>query len=194
MVIGGTLLVLLLSFIVWDRLHVGRELDRYHGVPVYDNGLFFFRSYGRHYGGEGYYYGQKWQCVEYIKRFYYVAKGHSMPDVWGHARDFFDPNVITGTLNQRRGLLQYTNGSHVKPEPDDLLVFRDTAYGHVGIITSVTEEQVVMIQQNMFGKTRQVFQLNLQEGRYYIREPRVAAGWLRLTESLKNSESGENAL
>lgn len=37
----------------------------------------------------GYYYGYKWQCVEYIKRFYYEAKGHKMPDSYGNAKDFW---------------------------------------------------------------------------------------------------------
>ena len=73
-----------------------------------------------------YYYGYKWQCVEYIKRFYYEAKGHKMPDVYGNAKDFFDANVEHGTLNEKRGLIQYKNGEDEKPKIDDILVFTDT--------------------------------------------------------------------
>lgn len=181
-IIGGSLLAVLLVVMMWDSVHVGRELDRYRDVPVYDNGILFFRSHGRHYSAEGYYYGQKWQCVEHIKRFYHLAKGHIMPDVWGHAKDFFDPLLADGDLNQRRGLLQYQNGSHTRPMPDDILVFRDTTYGHVGIITTVTDEHVEIIQQNIFGKPRQTFRLVTREGRYFITEPRVAAGWLRVSK------------
>ncbi len=180
--IGGTFLAAVLVVVWWDARQVGRQLDQYHGVPVYDNGLLFFRSHGRHYSAEGYYYGQKWQCVEHIKRFYHVAKGHTMPDVWGHAKDFFDPRLDDGGLNQQRGLLQYQNGSKTKPLPDDILVFRDTTYGHVGIITMVTETSVEVIQQNIVGKPRQTFRLDTQGGRYTITEPRVAAGWLRVPE------------
>jgi hypothetical protein len=88
--------------------------------------------------------------------------------------------------------LQYANGSHVKPAPDDVLVFQDTTYGHVGIITEVTDEQVMLIQQNIFGKTRQPFQLERREGRDFITKPRVAAGWLRLPESAKTTMREEN--
>ncbi len=31
----------------WDARNVGRVLDGYQGVSVYDNGLLFFRSYGK---------------------------------------------------------------------------------------------------------------------------------------------------
>src|SRR5215216_5426914 len=72
---------------------VGRKLDAYRDVEVLDNGWLYTRSYGRHYAPDGYYYGQKWQCVEFIKRFYFLAHGHRMPDVMGHALDFFDPLV-----------------------------------------------------------------------------------------------------
>ena len=65
-------------------------LDSYRGVPVYDNGLLYFRNHGKNYSKDGYYFGQKWQCVEFVKRFYYQAKNHRMPDVMGHAKSFFD--------------------------------------------------------------------------------------------------------
>ena len=45
--------------VLWgNHRRVGRALDSYRGVAVYDNGLLFFRSYGRHYSADGYYYGQ----------------------------------------------------------------------------------------------------------------------------------------
>src|SRR5690349_14800929 len=113
----------IVTFVVWNSRRVGRVLDSYKGVQVYDNGLLFFRSYGKNYAPDGYYFGQKWQCVEFIKRFYYEAKGYQMPDVMGHAKSFFDENLADGMLNARRGLLQYRNGSTEKPRSDDLLVF-----------------------------------------------------------------------
>ncbi len=80
-------------------------LDSYKGIPVYDNGLFFFRSYGKNYAPDGYYFGQKWQCVEFVKRFYHDARNHKMPDVMGHAQSFFDETLPDGAVNSRRGLL-----------------------------------------------------------------------------------------
>jgi hypothetical protein len=165
--------------LVWSASRVGRVLDSYRGVPVYDNGLLFFQSHGKNYGADGYYYGQKWQCVEFIKRFYHDAKGHRMPDVMGHAKTFFDENVPDGALNARRGLLQFQNGSSEKPRPDDLLVFADTKYGHVGIVTQVGDDYIEIIQQNILGRTRQRLTLVAGNGHFTVTEPRRPAGWLR---------------
>ena len=158
---------------------VGKTIDSHRGVSVYDNGLLFFRSYGKNYSQDGYYYGQKWQCVEFVKRFYYDAKGHKMPDVMGHAKSFFDENLSDGALNSRRGLFQYQNSSTNKPCADDLLVFTDTKYGHVGIVTQVGENFLEIIQQNILGRTRQQFPLVASNGHYFITSPRQPAGWLR---------------
>ncbi len=168
------------GLLTYNRGRVGRVLDSYRGVPVYDNGLLFFRSYGKHFAQEGYYYGQKWQCVEFIKRFYHDAKSHKMQDVMGHARSFFDETVSDGAMNPRRGLIQYRNGSTERPRPDDLLVFTDTKYGHVGIVTDVGDSTVEIIQQNILGHTRQRLSLTVTNGHYFITSPRQPAGWLRL--------------
>ena len=171
------------GLLAYNHGRVGRVLDTYAGVPVYDNGLLFFRSYGRHYARDGYYYGQKWQCVEFIKRFYHDARQHKMPDVMGHARSFFDEALPDGVLNPRRGLIQYRNGSPAKPQPDDLLVFTDTKYGHVAIVTQSTDHSVEIIQQNILGHTRQRLSLAMTNGHYFITSPRKPAGWLRLPNS-----------
>jgi surface antigen len=163
----------------WNSRRVGRVLDSYRNVPVYDNGLLFFHSYGKNYSQNGYYFGQKWQCVEFIKRFYYQAKGHKMPDVMGHAKSFFDEKLPDGALNSRRGLIQYQNGSTNKPWLDDLIVFTDTKFGHVAIVTTVTENSLEVIQQNILSGTRRQFSLVTSNGHYFVTDPRRPAGWLR---------------
>ena len=158
---------------------IGKEVDSYKNVVVYYNGTDYAKAYGKNYSEDGYYYGQKWQCVEYIKRFYYQAKQHKMPDVFGNASDFFDSNVKQGGLNKRRNLVQYMNGGNVKPKPDDLIVFTDTKFGHVVIVTEVTDNYVEVIQQNVYGKTRDKYDLIVKDGQYYVGTKRKPAGWLR---------------
>lgn len=119
---SSCLLLIIGVLFLFDALKIGSTVDSYKGVPVYYNGILFFRSHGRHYDQDGYYFGQKWQCVEYIKRFLYTEKRHALPDGFGHAKDFFDPEVSQGGINKRRALVQYHNGGDVKPEPDDILV------------------------------------------------------------------------
>lgn len=163
----------------WNSQKIGRVLDSYKGVSVYDNGLFFFRSYGKNYARDGYYFGQKWQCVEFVKRFYYEAEHHKMPDVMGHAKSFFDENLPDGTINLRRGLIQFRNGSTNKPQADDLLVFTDTKFGHVAIVTDVESNSLEVIQQNILSGARGRFSLIASNGHYFVTQPRIPAGWLR---------------
>jgi len=159
---------------------VGAKLDAYRGVAVYDNGLIYSQSHGRHFAEDGYYYGKKWQCVEFVKRFCHQAHGHKMPDVWGHAKSFFDESVPHGELNQRRGLLQFRNGGNVYPKTGDLLVFTNGGYGHVAIICRVTTNDVQVIQQNVVGRSRQTFSLNWTPKSFHIGDSQPPAGWLRL--------------
>jgi surface antigen len=157
--------------------NVGVVIDHYKGVAVYDNGPLIAKSHGKHYSPSGYYWGQRWQCVEFVKRFYDQAKGHQMPDVWGHAKDFFDPAVAQGGVNQRRGLRQFRNGGDVAPELDDLFVFGG-AYGHVGIVSEVTSNSVEIVQQNIYRKPRARFGLVATNGTFVV-ESKGLLGWLR---------------
>ncbi len=161
---------------------VGTIIDSYCDVPVYENGYMFQVGHGKHYDEEGYYYGQKWQCVEYVKRFYKQVLAHVMPDGMGHARSFFDDRIDHGSLNSKRGLVQYYNGGDCIPKVNDILLFQDTQYGHMGIVTSVTEH-VEIIQQNIVGQSRQQFTLEFDNNGWFVRTPRVAAAWLRLVNN-----------
>jgi surface antigen len=160
---------------------IGTKLDSYKGVSVFNNGKDYVESFGKNYSKDGYYYGYKWQCVEFIKRFYYDAKGHKMPDVYGNAKDFFDSDLKQGKLNKKRGLVQYKNGDNVPPKEDDLIVFNDTKYGHVAIVTEVTKDYIEIIQQNIYGRTRDRYKLTCKDGKHTVggKGERSPAGWLR---------------
>ncbi len=162
---------------------IGTETARYLNVPVYENGLEKDRSHGKHFSADqAYYYGQKWQCVEFVKRFYDQALDHRMPNVWGHARDFYDASLQPGALNAKRNLLQYQNNGSTAPKINDILVFSDTVYGHLAIITQVTANRVSAIQQNIIGMPLQNFEIRQEDDRFRIQKPRVADGWLRIPE------------
>ncbi len=162
-----------------NTVGIGQEVDNFKGVAVYYNGIDYEQSHGQYYSSDGYYYGNKWQCVEYVKRYYFQVKDHRMPDVMGNAKDFFDPLTLQGKLNQRRGLVQYRNGGGVKPQVDDMVVFTDSKYGHVAIVTEVTENSVEIIQQNVLNKPRQSLKLRVKAGHYYLGTGKQPAGWLR---------------
>ena len=158
----------------------GTEIDEYKGIVVYSNGTNYMSSHGLNFSNneDEYYFGYKWQCVEYVKRFYYEIYGHMMPDGAGNAKYFFNPMLNQGEFNEQRGLIQYENGGDEKPRPDDLLVFTDGSYGHVAIITEVGQDFIEVIQQNSeFPRER--FELNTENGSYTIQGERDPAGWMR---------------
>lgn len=82
-------------------------------------------------------------------------------------------------LNERRNLIQYRNGGNEKPKVDDLVVFTDTNFGHVVIISEVGDNFIEVVQQNMGTSSRDKFELKYKDGNYTIGEKRSPAGWLR---------------
>lgn len=156
----------------------GDRLDSLNGVVVFCNGGFSANS-GRNVV-DGYNVGLKYQCVEFVKRYYFERFQHRMPNSYGNAKDFFDSTVADGALNTARGLLQFTNNSATKPAPDDLVIIdgsRVNPFGHVAIISRVSDGEVEVVQQNT-GSTRGTYDLDLIDGRWQIGNKRVL-GWLR---------------
>ena len=161
---------------------VGAEIDRFEGVPVFYNGGVDHSS-GRSTAPDGYNYGLKHQCVEFVKRYYHQRLGHRMPDSYGHAKDFYDPAVADGGYNRRRGLTQHANGGSAKPRVGDLLVFGPSVfnrYGHVAIVSAVDGNAVEIIQQNAgpFGASRERLAITSTDARWSYASARVL-GWLR---------------
>jgi len=156
---------------------IGDVTDEFNGVKVYYNGINFAKSHGSHYGADGFYYGKKWQCVEFIKRYFHDNMHHSMPDGMGHAKSFYDRSLKSGGLNKRRNLIQYANGCNVKPAVNDILVF-DGRYGHVCILSAVYENEIEVVQQNILGKPRETFNLQSENNCYTIGTSKKPLGWL----------------
>jgi len=161
---------------------LGEVIDRWRDVPVRANGIHYNRSHGRHVGLDGYYYGRQWQCVEYVKRFYYDSLDHAFPDGMGHAKTFFDPGIAHGALNPKRGLLQFTNGSGESPRLDDLLVWTQGNYGHVAIVSKVGEGFMEVVQQNVKEGSRKRLNLGDAKEGYRISGWGYPAGFLRRSE------------
>lgn len=162
---------------------VGTKIDSYKGVGVYFNGH-VTNVEGRNKTIDGYNLGLKYQCVEFAKRFFYKAYGHKMPDSYGHARDFFNPNIADGGFNEKRGMLQYRNGGFTKPKADDLAIIgpmSNNEFGHLFVLTKVTNTSVEFIQQNpgLGNPSRGKYKLENRDGTWYI-DAKGLVGWLRM--------------
>lgn len=138
---------------------------------------------GRNMTADGYNLGLKYQCFEFVKRYYYEHLNHKMPNSYGHAKDFFVKGLADAEMVKHRNLFQYTNPSVSKPKVNDLMVFDSNVfnkYGHVAIISKVTEDKIEIIQQNpgRYSKSRETFSLNYNDGKWRIEKNRIL-GWLR---------------
>ncbi|NNE25627.1 MAG: CHAP domain-containing protein [Saprospiraceae bacterium] len=159
---------------------IGKIIDRYNGVPVYYNGE-IGNVFGRNTTHDGYNLGLKYQCVEYVKRYYYYRLDHKMTDTYGHAKDFFDESLEDSEYNESRGLYQFANGSKFPPMEADILVFGATPhnpFGHIGIVTKIKEGKLQIIQQNVGRQSRAEYRLLEIQDRHYI-EDKYVLGWLR---------------
>ena len=151
-------------------------------MDVYYNGK-VGNSFGRNSTSDGYNLGLKYQCVEFVKRYYYNHLKHKMPDSYGNAKDFFDSSIEDGLLNKKRNLIQYSNPGKSKPSVDDILIFDRTTfnqYGHVAIIANVEENRVQIIQQNPahLATHARWMKISFKNNLWQFKDHKVL-GWLR---------------
>lgn len=164
------------------KYSIGQKLDSLNGVYVFYNGRVGHTG-KRNLSKDGYNIGIEYQCVEFVKRYYYLNYNHKMPDSYGNAKDFYDDTVADGKLNIKRNLVQFTNPSKTKPAIGDLLIFDGhigNKYGHVAIISHVNDNNIEIIQQNPgpFVKSRIKIKLFKKDNQFKIENKRVL-GWLR---------------
>ncbi|MFQ5578983.1 MAG: CHAP domain-containing protein [Nitrospiria bacterium] len=127
-------------------------------------------------------YGLKYQCVEYVRRFYHLVKGietrGGMPGRgWdGNANTYFKS---AGEM----GLEAMENGGPTPPLPDDIISFTGGAHGHVAIITAVTNNHIEFIEQNfsLSGRGRVAYNplTHHVAGRHVQGATLSVEGWLR---------------
>jgi hypothetical protein len=104
-----------------------------------------------------------------------------MPNSYDHAKDFFDNSLRDGQKNKARNLFQYTNASRSKPKVSDLLIYKASTFnkfGHVSIISRVSDDEIEIIQQNIGSQSRETFKLVYSDGLWKIKSNRIV-GWLR---------------
>jgi hypothetical protein len=127
-------------------------------------------------------YGLQYQCVEYVRRFYFLVKGietreGKMERRWnGNANTYF-------RTAERKGLDAFENGGKVPPQPEDILTFAGGPYGHVAIITAVLPDRIEFIEQNFSssgtGSLAYNPVTNHVENRVFSTETFIVEGWLR---------------
>lgn len=165
---------------VFKAKKIGDTLDVFNKVYVFYNKSMNNTS-GRNLAKDGYNIGLKWQCVEFVKRYYYDHLNHRMPNSYGHAKDFFNHSLKDNQKNKDRDLVQFTNGSQLKPKVNDVIIFDANVfnpYGHVAIISKVNKNTIEIVQQNVGKESRETFKLVNINNKWKVIGNGVL-GWLR---------------
>ncbi|WP_276699632.1 CHAP domain-containing protein [Chryseobacterium sp.] len=165
-----------------QNYQIGDKIDSLNGVFVYYNGG-VNHILERNKTEDGYNLGMKYQCVEFVKRYYYERYHHKMPDSYGNAKDFFDNKISDGQKNEKRNLIQFRNSSSSKPQIGDLMIYSATIFnkfGHVAIVSEVNDSQIEIIQQNPgpFSPSREHLKMKMEDEKWKIKNSRIL-GWLR---------------
>jgi len=161
----------------------GSELGQFNGVTIYSNGNDTYVGTERSYSTINSIkkdVGVKWQCVEFVNRYYWQQYGIALRDKYsGNANRFWN-NAST------MGLDSFSNGgTAIIPQVGDILVSNGGANGHVAIVRSVSSNQVCVAHQNFANSTadeNKCLTMTSANGRYTVAEfngnlPIV--GWLR---------------
>lgn len=93
------LIILIIIIILVIKYRFGNEIDNLNGVSVFYNGK-ISNTFGKNITNDGYNLGLKYQCVEFVKRYYYQYFNHKMPNSYGNAKDFFDKSLNDCEVNK----------------------------------------------------------------------------------------------
>lgn len=171
----GITAVVIIIIVYIGIVYLNYEYYKYEGVRIYTNRV--SNSNERNLAKDGYNLGKKWQCVEFVKRFYYKRYDHKMPNSYGHAISFYNVSVKSGEVNKDRDLIQIKNNGKNKPCKNDIIIVDSgSVYGHVAIVSKVEESHIEVVQQNHRMK-RQKIKINKR-----------ILGWLRLKNKHKDEQ------
>lgn len=177
--------VLILIFICTSNIFAqqpyGTLLGYYNGVSVYSNGnINYVSNEYNYYNGTNT--GMKWQCVEFVNRFYLLIFNKNIRIAGTNANEYH------GSATQR-GLYPYSNISSIPPAINDILCFGggSSGYGHVVIIREVGYNYVKIAQQNgtnNYSDTSFTLTMTIENGLYNISASNLSSslyvqGWLK---------------
>lgn len=141
------------------------QVGEYDGVSLYSNGSPGYVS-GKNNFSNGIITGMKWQCVEFVRR-YYLEKFHiNLRSLYtGDANTWYDHA-------DEMQLERHANGSAVKPRVGDIVVSGGRPSGHVAIISSVSSDRICVVEQNFLNNSRDA------DGRHCMALSKSATGFI----------------
>lgn len=148
------------------------------------------------------YTGEKWQCVEFARRWLLINYGYTFGDV-PMAYHILDERHVTMQRGPQRGerkpLWACHNGGGVKPRVGNMLIW-DRSYdgtGHVAIITEVGADYVRIAEQNFedwkwtegSDYARELRLTSENSGRYTVHDKFKILGWMTQEDADPNLQA-----
>jgi len=158
-------------------LSFGTQVGEYNGVTAYSNYEIDYVSDEYNYV-DAYNTGMKWQCVEYVNRYYYIVYGMEIRIPGTNAEDYYD-------TASDRGLVAYPNGDTTSPQPGDVLCSNGGTLGHVAIVREVEGDSLHVIHQNWANTEAdndKTISMSVSDGHYTVSGfsgSYPVQGWLR---------------
>lgn len=154
----------------------GSYLGQFNRVASYSNGSTGYVSNLSNYVGSVYT-GMKWQCVEYVRRYYLSVFNTDLASRYtGNANTWYSNAAAMG-------LEQYPNGGTTPPQVGDILGSTGPSLnGHVAIIKRITGNKVFTAQQNFANDSTDLdkpLTLTVSNGTYTVSGYSGIQGWLR---------------
>jgi glutathionylspermidine amidase/synthetase len=127
--------------------------DKQCGIT--SNGVVSFCNTGKYVGTDysidGEYTGEKWQCVEFVRRYYIQLHRLTFPSI---SNAYGLPDIKT--VRHLDSHLQYPCSFHMKdngkPQPEDILVFRHNNTGHTAIVIEILPNRKLRIAEQNWSR------------------------------------------
>lgn len=154
----------------------GSYLGQFSRVASYSNGSAGYVSNLSNYVGSVYT-GMKWQCVEYVRRYYLSVFNSDLASRYtGNANTWYANAAAMG-------LEQHPNGGTTPPMVGDILCSTGPSLnGHVAVIKRITGNKIFTAQQNFANDSTDLdkpLTLTVSNGVYTVSGYSGIQGWLR---------------
>ena len=127
-------------------------------VPCYGDvlgytkeGVAVFSNYKKE-GKQRSYAGEKWECVEFVRRFLMITRGITFNEI-EHAYDIFNLPYFQTLDGRKIPIVIIRNDGKNKPQTGDILVWSKDIHGHLAVIVDTKENGDLLIaEQNLDNK------------------------------------------
>ena len=143
-------MILFLIYFYLQFPHVPQYVPQYGDILGWTKeGVVVFSNYKRH-KNERTYAGEKWECVEFVRRFLMITRGITFDEI-DHAYDIFNLPYFQTLDGVKIPIVILRNDGKNKPQTGDILVWSkdvdDRRHGHVAIVVETKESGDVLIAE-----------------------------------------------